>query len=126
MDRDNVIETHQYLSTLKGSENTSQFKMFQEFVHEQTGKDFVSGLNTKQLTHFGRPDWDKVFSNAKANHPGEEVGVFYCGPHALEEILDKMSRRYSSSGPDGTGFDFEILINCTTIYHEYTLCSCRF
>ncbi|CAH0489367.1 unnamed protein product [Peronospora farinosa] len=106
MDRDNVIETHQYLSTLKGSENTSQLKMFQEFVHEQTGKDFVSGLNTKQLTHFGRPDWDKVFSNAKANHPGEEVGVFYCGPHALEEILDKMCRRYSSSGPDGTIFDF--------------------
>ncbi|RMX69829.1 hypothetical protein DD238_000602 [Peronospora effusa] len=56
MDRDNVIETHQYLCTLKSSENTSQFKMFQEFVHEQTGKDFVSGLNTKQLTHFGRPD----------------------------------------------------------------------
>ncbi|RQM18263.1 hypothetical protein DD237_000030 [Peronospora effusa] len=97
MDRDNVIETHQYLSTLKGSENTSQFKMFQEFVHEQTGKDFVSGLKTKQLTHFGRPDWDKVFSNAKANHPGEEVRVFYCGPHALEEILDKMYRSIAMS-----------------------------
>ncbi|KAE9345715.1 hypothetical protein PF008_g8622 [Phytophthora fragariae] len=106
MDRDNVIETHQYLSTLKGSENTSQLKMFQEFVHEQTGKDFVSGLNTKQLTHFGRPDWDKVFSEAKANHPGEEVGVFYCGPHALEEILDDTCKRYSSSDPNGTIFDF--------------------
>ncbi|OWZ24706.1 Ferric reductase/NADPH oxidase [Phytophthora megakarya] len=106
MDRDNVIETHQYLSTLKGSENTSQLKMFQEFVHEQTGKDFVSGLNTKQLTHFGRPDWDKVFSEAKANHPGEEVGVFYCGPHALEEILDTTCKRYSSSDRNGTIFDF--------------------
>ncbi|KAG2521468.1 hypothetical protein BBO99_00007186 [Phytophthora kernoviae] len=104
MDRDNVIETHQYLSSLKGSENTSQLKMFQEFVHEQTGKDFVSGLNTKQLTHFGRPDWDKIFSEAKAEHPGEEVGVFYCGPHALEEILDKTCKKYSSS--DGTIFDF--------------------
>ena len=106
MDRDNVIETHQYLSTLKGSENTSQLQMFQEFVHEQTGKDFVSGLNTKQLTHFGRPDWDKVFSTVKANHPGEEVGVFYCGPHALEEILDDMCKRYSSSSASGTIFDF--------------------
>ncbi|TDH65052.1 uncharacterized protein CCR75_009728 [Bremia lactucae] len=106
MDRDNVIETHQYLSTLKGGENTSQLKMFQEFVHEQTGKDFVSGLNTKQLTHFGRPDWDKVFSEARMNHPGEEVGVFYCGPHALEEILDTMCKRYSSSDSNGTIFDF--------------------
>ncbi|GMG16882.1 unnamed protein product [Phytophthora fragariaefolia] len=106
MDCDNVIETHQYLSTLKDSKNTSQLKMFQEFVHEQTGKDFVSGLNTKQLTHFGRPDWDKVFSEAKGNHPGEEVGVFYCGPHALEEILVNTCKRYSSSDPNGTIFDF--------------------
>uniref|UniRef100_M4BJT3 FAD-binding FR-type domain-containing protein n=1 Tax=Hyaloperonospora arabidopsidis (strain Emoy2) TaxID=559515 RepID=M4BJT3_HYAAE len=106
MDKDNVIETHQYLSTLKGSENTSQLKMFQEFVHKQTGKDFVSGLNTKQLTHFGRPDWDKVFAQARANHPGEEVGVFYCGPHMLEEILDNTCKRFSSSGVNGTVFDF--------------------
>lgn len=106
MDRDNVIETHQYLSTVKGSENTCQLKMFQEFVHEETGKDIVSGLNTKQLTHFGRPDWDKVFSEAKSNHAGEEVGVFYCGPHALEEILDIMCKRYSSSAAGGTIFDF--------------------
>ena len=106
MDRDNVIETHQYLSTLKGSENTSQLKMFQEFVHEQTGKDIVSGLNTKQLTHFGRPDWDKVFAEARANHPGEEVGVFYCGPHMLEEILDNACKRHSSLDARGTIFDF--------------------
>ncbi|RLN49421.1 hypothetical protein BBJ29_000138 [Phytophthora kernoviae] len=108
MDRDNVIETHQYLSTvvLGGEENTSQLKMFQEFVHEQTGKDFVSGMDTKQLTHFGRPDWDKIFSEAKSNHPGEEVGVFCCGPHELEEVLDSMCKKYSSSGANGTNFDF--------------------
>ncbi|KAF4047322.1 Ferric reductase NAD binding domain [Phytophthora infestans] len=108
MDRDNVIETHQYLSTvvLGGEENTSQLKMFQEFVHEQTGKDFVSGMDTKQLTHFGRPDWDKVFAEARAKHPGEEVGVFCCGPHELEEILYNVCKKYSSSKAEGTIFDF--------------------
>ncbi|EGZ28224.1 hypothetical protein PHYSODRAFT_466632 [Phytophthora sojae] len=108
MDRDNVIETHQYLSTvvLGGEENTSQLKMFQEFVHEQTGKDFVSGMDTKQLTHFGRPDWERVFSDASAKHPGEEVGVFCCGPHELEEVLANVCKKYTSSKADGTVFDF--------------------
>ncbi|ETP38361.1 hypothetical protein F442_13993 [Phytophthora nicotianae P10297] len=108
MDRDNVIETHQYLSTvvLGGEENTSQLKMFQEFVHEQTGKDFVSGMDTKQLTHFGRPDWDKIFAEARAKHPGEEVGVFCCGPHELEDVLYNACKKYSSSKAEGTIFDF--------------------
>ncbi|TYZ68820.1 hypothetical protein PybrP1_000701 [[Pythium] brassicae (nom. inval.)] len=108
MDRNNVIETHQYLSTVKGGESTSQLQMFQQFVHEQTGQDFVSGLKAKsgQLTHFGRPDWDRVFQEAAVKHPGEEIGVFFCGPHALEKILDEMCRKYSSGAPGGTVFDY--------------------
>lgn len=108
MDRDNIIETHQYLSTVRGGENTSQLKMFQQFVHEQTGQDFVSGLKAKrgQLTHFGRPDWDQVFQDAARQHPGEEIGVFFCGPHALEKILDEMCKKYSSTQPGGTVFDY--------------------
>lgn len=108
MDRDNVIETHQYLSTVKGGESTAQLQMFQQFVHEQTGQDFVSGLKAKrgQLTHFGRPDWDRVFQEAAAKHHGEEIGVFFCGPHALEKILDDMCRKYSSTAPGGTVFDY--------------------
>lgn len=106
MDRDNVIEAHQYLSTVKGGEKAAQLKMFQQFVHDQTGKDIVSGLNSKQLTHFGRPDWDAVFNEARTRHPGEEIGVFYCGPHALEKMLDEMCKKYSSTLPGGTVFDY--------------------
>lgn len=106
MDRDQVIEAHQYLSTIKGGENASQLKMFQQFVHDQTGKDIVSGLKSRQLTHFGRPDWDRVFMDAKNQHPGEEIGVFYCGPHTLEKMLDDMCKKYSSNQPGGTVFDY--------------------
>jgi predicted ferric reductase/Ca2+-binding EF-hand superfamily protein len=104
MDKGNVIEAHQYLSTVQTNENTCQLKMFQQFVHEQTGKDFVSGLESKQLTHFGRPDWDKIFQQVKAKHPGEEIGVFFCGPHALDNILAEICRKYSTEG--GTYFDY--------------------
>lgn len=106
MDRDQVIEAHQYLSTIKNGENASQLRMFQQFVHDQTGKDIVSGLKSRQLTHFGRPDWDRVFADAKNAHPGEEIGVFYCGPHTLEKMLDEMCKKYSSKEPGGTIFDY--------------------
>lgn len=106
MDSDNVIEAHQYLSTVRGGENASQLKMFQQFVHEQTGHDFVSGLKSKQLTHFGRPDWDQIFQDARNAHPGDEIGVFFCGPHALEKILGEMCEKYSSKQAGGTTFDY--------------------
>ncbi|KAJ0391426.1 hypothetical protein ATCC90586_011011 [Pythium insidiosum] len=106
MDRDNVIEAHQYLTTVKESDNTAQLKMFQQFVHEQTGTDIVSGLKSKTLTHFGRPDWDEVFQEARRRHPGEEIGVFFCGPHALDKVLAEMCQRYSDTTAGGTYFDY--------------------
>lgn len=106
MDRDNIIEAHQYLTTVKEGDNTSQLKMFQQFVHEQTGRDIVSGLKSKTLTHFGRPDWDQVFRDARDKHRGEEIGVFFCGPHALEKVLDEMCKKYSETTPCGTVFDY--------------------
>ncbi|TMW60653.1 hypothetical protein Poli38472_000695 [Pythium oligandrum] len=106
MDRDNVIEAHQYLTTVKDGDNTSQLKMFQQFVHEQTGQDIVSGLKSKALTHFGRPDWDNIFQEARNRHPGEEIGVFFCGPHALDKALAECCKKYSSTAPGGTYFDY--------------------
>ena len=29
---------------------------------------------------FGRPNWEKVFTDIKKKHPGKRVGVFVCGP----------------------------------------------
>ncbi len=31
-------------------------------------------------TVFGRPKWEKIFTDIKQNHPGKRVGVFVCGP----------------------------------------------
>ncbi len=31
-------------------------------------------------TVFGRPDWDKIFTDIKEKHSGKRVGVFVCGP----------------------------------------------
>ena len=35
---------------------------------------------TQVATVFGRPKWDKIFTDIKQKHPGKRVGVFVCGP----------------------------------------------
>ncbi|OQR93685.1 ferric reductase [Achlya hypogyna] len=99
MDRDGVIETHHHLTSVKANET---LKLFQAFVHDTTGKDVVSGL--KQLTHFGRPDWDHWFGAMAAAHPGERIGVFFCGPHPLDAVLSAMCRKYSTA--QATTFEY--------------------
>ena len=46
-------------------------------------------------THWGRPDWSKVFSALKTQLHGEQVGVFSCGPPALNSELALQTRTYS-------------------------------
>ncbi|EQC41234.1 hypothetical protein SDRG_01209 [Saprolegnia diclina VS20] len=99
LDRDGVIETHHHLTSVAANET---LKLFQAFVHDTTGNDVVSGL--KQLTHFGRPDWDHWFRSMARTHSGERIGVFFCGPHALDAILSAMCRKYST--PEGTSFEY--------------------
>lgn len=41
-------------------------------------KDAISGLRAP--THYGRPNWDTIFSNIRSKHPSTECGVMYCGP----------------------------------------------
>lgn len=107
MDKDDIIESHHYLTSVKNQDQNLPLKMFQAFVHDETGKDFVSGLKTKQVTHFGRPDWDRNFKHMVAQHPGETIGVFFCGPHVLDRILGEACAKYSSEPETGgTYFDY--------------------
>jgi hypothetical protein len=65
-------------------------------------KDAITSLRAP--THFGRPNWDRVFPSIVEKHPETDVGVFYCGPAALSSMLHQMSNKYSN--PKGTRFFF--------------------
>ena len=65
-------------------------------------KDAITSLRAP--THFGRPNWDRVFGSIVDKHPETDVGVFFCGPAALSRQLHVMSNKYSS--PKGTKFFF--------------------
>ncbi|KII91666.1 hypothetical protein PLICRDRAFT_38486 [Plicaturopsis crispa FD-325 SS-3] len=65
-------------------------------------KDSITSLRAP--THFGRPNWDRVFSSIADKHPETDVGVFFCGPAVLSRQLHQMSNKYSTA--KGTRFFF--------------------
>lgn len=65
-------------------------------------KDAITSLRAP--THFGRPNWDRVFPSIANKHPETDVGVFFCGPPVLSRQLHQMCNKYST--PGGTRFFF--------------------
>ncbi|KAJ7058317.1 NADPH oxidase [Mycena amicta] len=65
-------------------------------------KDAITSLRAP--THFGRPNWDRIFSSIGEKHPESDVGVFFCGPGAIAKDLHTKSNKYSD--PKGTRFFF--------------------
>ena len=97
-DTQNRIEINIYL-TAKIREEDMNNIIVQDVGAE---KDAITSLRAP--THFGRPNWDRVFSSIAEKHPETDVGVFFCGPAVLSRQLHHMSNKYSS--PKGTKFFF--------------------
>ncbi|KAG8808087.1 hypothetical protein FRC18_005196 [Serendipita sp. 400] len=58
-------------------------------------RDAITSLRAP--THYGRPNWDRVFSGLTEKHPETDIGVFFCGPLVLSNTLHSMSVKYSSA-----------------------------
>ncbi|KAJ3499109.1 hypothetical protein NLJ89_g10135 [Agrocybe chaxingu] len=97
-DTQNRIEINIYL-TAKIKEDEMNNIIVQDVGAE---KDAITSLRAP--THFGRPNWDRVFSSLVEKHPETDVGVFFCGPAVLSKTLHQMSNKYSE--PKGTRFFF--------------------
>jgi predicted ferric reductase len=97
-DTQNKIEITIYL-TAKIKEDDMNNIIVQDVGAE---KDAITNLRAP--THFGRPNWDRVFPSIAERHPETDVGVFFCGPRALSKTLHTLSNKYSD--PKGTRFFF--------------------
>ncbi|KAM6467735.1 NADPH oxidase 3 [Liasis olivaceus] len=71
-------------------------------LHYDKKVDVITGL--RQKTFYGRPNWDTEFKQIAENHPGNRIGVFFCGSKTLSQNLQKMCNRYSSIDPRGIQF----------------------
>jgi NADPH oxidase 2 len=78
-DTQNRIEISIYL-TAKIKEDDMNNIMVQDVGAE---KDAITSLRAP--THFGRPNWDRVFPSIADKHPDTDVGVFFCGPPVLSK-----------------------------------------
>jgi respiratory burst oxidase len=94
LDVEGRLEIHNYFSPLKDEAVIKPLHAVQKFIHDSDGRDIISGLTTKQLTHFGRPDWQKeltriatqqdaVRNGAEELVKKDRVGVFFCGPKPM-------------------------------------------
>lgn len=97
-DVQNRIEINIYL-TAKVKEDDMTNIIVQDVGAE---KDAITSLRAP--THFGRPNWDRVFPSIADKHPETDVGVFFCGPPVLSRQLHQMCNKYST--PGGTRFFF--------------------
>ncbi|GAA5908688.1 uncharacterized protein JCM6883_004140 [Sporobolomyces salmoneus] len=56
-------------------------------------------------THYGRPNFAKLFSKIASNHKGvKEVGVFFCGPKPMANDLETLCKKLSRIGSEGVKF----------------------
>ncbi|CAG8457917.1 9814_t:CDS:2 [Paraglomus occultum] len=64
--------------------------------------DTITGLRAP--THYGRPDWDKIFTNMRDLYPATDIGVFFCGPKPLGKALHTKCNLWSQGFEGGTRF----------------------
>lgn len=99
-----VLEIHTYLTEKLSQEEMRQivWRAKADQRHDfSTGNmsamsgDAVTGLLSP--THFGRPNWEKVFYQLYKDHAGKRVGVFCCGPGALSKTLFLYCRKFTDN-----------------------------
>jgi len=90
-DTQNRIEISIYL-TVKMKDDDMNNILVQEVGAE---RDAITSLRAP--THFGRPNWDRVFQSIGDQHPETDVGVFFCGPTVLSNTLDAKCQQYSKA-----------------------------
>ena len=97
-DMQNRIEINIYLTAkIKEDDMTN-------IIVQDVGADKDAITSLRAPTHFGRPNWDRVFTSIAEKHADTDVGVFFCGPPVLSRQLHQMSNKYST--PKGTRFFF--------------------
>ncbi|ORY80750.1 ferric reductase NAD binding domain-domain-containing protein [Leucosporidium creatinivorum] len=111
-DLDNCIEIHTYLTArLEDDDLTNIFA-------NDVGGQLDAVTNLRAPTHYGRPNWDRIFQSVAEKHPATEVGVVFCGvrssaaedldsewiPKALGSTLHTMCNKHTDGKERGVKF----------------------
>ncbi|CAL9242406.1 unnamed protein product [Arabidopsis halleri] len=94
-DKSKVIELHNYCTSVyeEGDVRSAFIHMLQSLNHAKSGLDIVSG--TKVMSYFAKPNWENVYKQIAMDHPGSNVGVFYCAAPALTKELRNLASEFA-------------------------------
>ncbi|XP_023635686.1 putative respiratory burst oxidase homolog protein G isoform X2 [Capsella rubella] len=94
-DKSKIIELHNYCTSVyeEGDVRSALIHMLQSLNHAKSGLDIVSG--TRVMSHFAKPNWENVYKQIAMDHPGSNVGVFYCGAPALTKELRHLALEFT-------------------------------
>jgi len=76
----------------------------QTYVTRAPKEEIGKTMNIGKIRHVHnkRPNFDLIFKAFTEVYPGKRIGVFYCGPEALDKQLEQNARKHSSH--NGTRF----------------------
>lgn len=83
------LDMHIYLT--RGWRDNQAFAIM---LREGDETDAITGLRAK--THFGRPEWPKIFDSISLAHANKHIGVFFCGPPVLSHNLHAFCNEYTA------------------------------
>ena len=88
-DTDNFFDINIYMTGTQKKSDMKSSTLFiaMDLLHEKTQVDLITGLKTQTKT--GRPDWNTIFQEIRAEHKGQKVDVYFCGSPGLSRVLKK-------------------------------------
>ncbi|EGG11161.1 uncharacterized protein MELLADRAFT_70910 [Melampsora larici-populina 98AG31] len=93
-DLEGRVELHTYITQKLKPDDVNHIIM----SGVDRSRDVITQL--KSPTHYGRPNWDRVFNSVRERHPATDVGVFFCGPPSLGHQLHLQCNKWTG-GEDG-------------------------
>ncbi len=85
IDERRLLDVHLCMTGGRANATALALEIARDVMHGAGRSDLFTGLRTH--THVGAPDWGKLLGGIVAQHKGEPVDVFFCGPPGLADRL---------------------------------------
>ena len=94
-DKKRLVDINIYMTAGKTDFTASILNLAMDLSYDFTNIDLVTGFNAR--THFGRPNWSRMFTNIAKAETGKKVDVFFCGAPVLAKQLNKQCNQFNFS-----------------------------
>jgi hypothetical protein len=86
-----VLDVNIWMTGGKAGATSVALELAREVTHAAGDRDVFTGLRSK--THVGRPEWGPILGAIAAQHAGQKVHVFFCGPPGLGKTIRREAAR---------------------------------